>query len=161
MGGLADEPETDAGRFGPLHRERGGRHRRDRTEAVAAIEHESRGAVVNKTRGRLGIDLAAGDQVQVARQPRHAMAVAAAQVRPHQAVGDDARVRRARAGGNQRVADEAAKLVVADPNTAQCESPSLVIPREGGESSNRSIIAFRFGATPVSREYWIVRLRGR
>jgi hypothetical protein len=44
------------------------------------------------------------------------MAVAAAQIGPHQAFGDDGGVLGARAIGDEHFANEAAKLVVADSN---------------------------------------------
>ena len=114
---LAHQAEADAGLFGALDRERGGLHHRHRAETVMAIEHERRGAIMRQRRHRLGVDLAVGDDVEIARQPRHAVAVAAAQIGPDQSLGDDGGVLGARAVGDEHFANEAAKLFVADGNT--------------------------------------------
>ena len=57
MGRVADESEADAGLFRPLDRARGRLHYRDRSEAVTALDNESRGAIMHEARLRLGIDL--------------------------------------------------------------------------------------------------------
>ena len=69
MRGFANERETDAGLLGALHRERRGRHHRDRSETVAAVEHEARAAVLRQPRLDFHIDLAVVDEFQIARQP--------------------------------------------------------------------------------------------
>ena len=114
---LADEAEADAGLFRPLDGERGGLHDRHRPETVAAIEHERRGAVVAQLRLGVAVDLAVLDDFQVARQPRHAVAVAAAQIGPHQALRDNRGVLLACAGGHEHFANEAPEFLVADRNT--------------------------------------------
>ena len=119
MRGLANQPEADAGRFCPLNGDRGGLHDRDRAKTVAAVEHESRGAVMRQARLHLHVDFAAGEKFDVARQPRHAVAVAAAQIGPDQSLGDDGGVLFARAMGDEHVADEAAELIVADGDSSQ------------------------------------------
>ena len=80
----------------------------DRAEAVGAFDDEGRGAIVNELGLRLGVDLAALDDVQVIRQARDAVTVDAAQIGPHQSVGHDAGVLLARALRHEHVADEAA-----------------------------------------------------
>ena len=124
MGRLAHQAEADAGLFGALDRERRGLHHRHRPETVVAIEHEGRGAIMRQRRLRLGVDLAVGDDVEIARQPRHAVTVAAAQIGPDQTLGDDGGVLGARAVGDQHFANEAAELVVADQNAVAFHSSS-------------------------------------
>ncbi len=69
-----------------------------------------------RLRLHLHVDLAAFDIFQIARQPRYAMAVDAAQIGPDQAIGDGVGVDIACAGDDKHVVDEALQLVVADDN---------------------------------------------
>jgi hypothetical protein len=116
--GLADEPVADAGLFRPLHGERRGLHRRHRTKTVIPIHDEYRGAILDKARLHLHVDLAALDIFQIARQPRYAVAVDAAQIGPDQAIGNGIGIDIARAGDDEHVVDEALQLLVADDNLA-------------------------------------------
>ena len=114
MGGLPDQAEANAELFRPLHRNGGALHRRDRAEAVTGFEHEGGGAIMNEMRFRLGVDLAFFEHFQITRQPRHAMAVAAAQIGPDQAFGDDAGVACGCTMRDQQLADETPELLVTD-----------------------------------------------
>ena len=96
MGGMANERETDPGRFRPLDGARSRIHDRDRAETVAAVNDQGRAAIMHKPRLRFGIDLAGRQQLHITRQPRHAVAIAAAQVGPDQAFRHDRGILRAR-----------------------------------------------------------------
>ena len=84
---------------------------------MAAIEHEGRTAVMGQFRHRIPADLASRDDVEIARQTRHTVAVAAAQIGPHQTIGDDAGVFLARPDGNEHFANIPAELLGTDVNT--------------------------------------------
>jgi hypothetical protein len=42
-------------------------HHRDRAESVTGVDDKSRGAIVHEARLRLGIDLAAREEIEIAR----------------------------------------------------------------------------------------------
>ena len=96
-------------------------------KAVAAVNHQSRATIMDKPRLRSGVDLAGDQQPHIARQPRYAMAVAAAQIGPDQAFGHDGGIMRAGAMLDENVGNEASEFVMAN----QLGGCAHALPRTG------------------------------
>jgi hypothetical protein len=94
---------------------------------MAGIEHKRCGAIMDETRLRFWIDLTALDQHEIPRQPRHAVAVDAAKIGPDQSLRHGGRVTVAGAMGDERVADKAQQLVVANPVGAHARTVRIMI----------------------------------
>jgi hypothetical protein len=114
MSRVADKSEADAGLFRPFDRARGRLHDCDRSEAVAAVHNESRGAIMHDARLRHRIDLTTLQEFHIARQARHAMAIGTAQIGPDQTLRDDLGVTFAGAMLDEDFTSEATELLVPD-----------------------------------------------
>src|SRR5437660_47049 len=98
----------------PLGPPRGRLHYRDRSEAVAAVYNDSRGAIVHEAWPRHRIDLTTLQEFHIARQARYAMAIGAAQIGPDQTLRHNRGVMFAGAMPDENFANEAAELRMPD-----------------------------------------------
>ena len=153
MRGLAHDAVADADFLCPLDGERGSLHARHRPEAVAGVDHEGRGPVVHEPRRGFGVDFAALDDADIARQPRDAVAVDAAQVGPHQAIRDHRGFVRLRTQRHQHVANEAVQFFLGDKHAfAHSISPittALSFPAKAGNPVTTDVL--RINVLPIDQ----------
>ncbi len=114
------------------------RRHRDRARGTVGVErHDGRGLGCHHETGR-GIDVAREDPVDVTRDSQHPVGVDATQIRPHQHVGDDARIRFGHAGAHEEVGREAPELVGADGHRAANEIDGRSTGRRSKAANTRS-----------------------